>query len=104
MTLFNVSVIGTVSTQTLDAPTVQTLLLVSADTEYSAVLPAGTKYFSFQNRDDGLLKYRSTSGGPYWTVFPGQPHPIYNIKGTATITLYLESPKSGQTVEILSWA
>jgi hypothetical protein len=104
MTAINSALIATVSTQTLDGFDIATLALTLANTEYSYTFPAGTKGFQIQNRDHGVVKLRKTSGGPYWTFFPGQPWFPVNIKGSATISLILESPNTAQTVEILYWS
>lgn len=104
MTAIASSLTATVSTQTLETPQVSNVALTLADTEYSFALPAGTKSFALQNRNDGLIKYRTTSAGLHWTLYPGQPYYISNIKGSASVTIYLESPKAAQTVEVLSWA
>ena len=105
MTSIASSLVGTVSTQTLQTFFVNPpVALTLANTEYSYALPAGTKSFCLQNRGDGLIKFKSAAAGDYWTLFPGQPYYISNIKDTASITVYLESPKPAQTVEIISWA
>lgn len=103
MTVVNSALIATVSTETLDTPQVNTVNLTVANTEYSFPLPVGTKTYALQNRNDGLIKYRTTSGGAHWTLFPGQPYYINNLRAAASVTLYLESSKPAQTIEILSW-
>ena len=104
MTSIASSLVGTVSTETIQTPLVSNTILVLANTEYTFVLPAGSKSYALQNRGDGLVKYRTASGGDHWTLFPGQPYYISNIKGSATVTIYLESPKASQTIEVLSWS
>ena len=104
MTSIASSLVGTVSTETIDTPVVANHTLAVANTEYTISLPAGTKTFALQNRDEGLIKLKTTSGGPYFSLFPGQPYYIANIKGTASVTIYAESPKGSQTLEIIAWA
>lgn len=104
MTAIASSLIGTVSTETLTTPLVSILSMPLANTEYSFTFPAGTKEYALQNRANGLVKYKTVSLGDYWTLFPGQPYYINNIKGSATVTVYFESPKIAQTIEILSWS
>lgn len=104
MTSIASSLVGTVSTETIDTISVLNTTLTLANIEYSVAIPTGTKTFCLQNRADGVVKVRSTSGGDYWTLFPGQPYYISNIKAAASVTIYLESPKAGQIVEIIAWA
>ena len=104
MTSIASSLVGTVSTETIDTPIVTTAALILANTEYPVALPVGTKTFALQNRGDGLIKMRTVAAGDHWTLFPGQPYYLANIKGSSSVTLYMESPKAGQTVEILAWS
>lgn len=104
MTSIASSLIGTVSTETIDTPLITTAALVLANNEYAVAFPLGTKTFAIQNRGDGLVKLRSVSAGDHFTLFPGQPYYISNIKGTSAVTLYMESPKAGQIVEIIAWS
>ncbi len=104
MTAINAALIGTVEVQTVNGFAVTLLSMLTANTEYSVALPLGTKAVTIQNRTEGLLKLRHISGGDHFTIAPYVPLPISGIKASATITLYLESPKAAQTVEILSWS
>lgn len=104
MTAINAALIGTVETQTFTGFDITTVAITLANTEYTYSFPAGTKGFQIQNRNDAVIKLRKTSGGAYWTFFPGQPWFPVNIKGTAAISIILESPSAGQTVEVLYWS
>lgn len=104
MTSIASSLVGTVSTETIDTPIVTNVSLALANTEYPVALPGGTKTFALQNRGEGLVKMRTVSAGNHWTLFPGQPYYLSNIKGTSSVTLYMESPKAAQTVEIIAWS
>jgi hypothetical protein len=104
MSLFQAAIIGTVETQTFSGFDIATISLTLANTEYTYNFPAGTKGFQIQNRGGAVIKLRKTSGGDFWTFFPGQPWFPVNIKGTATISIILESPSAAQTVEVLYWS
>jgi hypothetical protein len=104
VTAINAALIGTDETQTFSGFEVATLALTLANTEYTYNFPAGTKGFQIQNRDSAVIKLRKTSGGAYWTFFPGQPWFPVNIKGTASISIILESATAAQTIEILYWS
>jgi len=83
--------------------TTETVDIAAADTEYAHTLPANTRMFVIQNRDNGLVRLYHTSGGSdFWTIFPGQQFPGLNLDGTG-VTVYLQSPKASQTVEVISW-
>lgn len=104
MTAINAALIATVSVQTLDGFDVDTLVLTTANTEYTYTFPSGTKAFALQNRNNGVVKLRKVSGGDFWTFFPGQPYYPANIKSSATIAIILESPLANQTIELLYWS
>lgn len=97
------SIVGTVSTETLQTYKVENITLTLANTEYTHTLPLGTKNFCFQNRNDATVKFKSDPSGDFWTFFPGQPYPIENLKSSATITIILEATKPNQIIEIISW-
>jgi len=103
VTSINAALVGTVETQTFTGFNITKQVITLASTEYTHNLPAGTKGFQIQNRDEGRIFLRKTSGGDYWTFFPGTPWFPINIKGTASISLILSSDKANQTVEILYW-
>lgn len=87
-------------------PTITNLSLVSANTEYSHAFGANTKYWIIQNRDNGKVKVAFTatqSGTNFWTVYAGQQMDSPNLNVTG-LTLYAQSPKTNQTLEILEWA
>lgn len=88
----------------VNVPLVQIKTIVLADTEYSQALPINTKRFTIQNRDNGLLKISYVTGFTtvYFSIFPGGSI-TEDLIGAANITVYLQSPKAGQTVEILTW-
>jgi hypothetical protein len=104
MTAINSALIATVSTQTLDGFDVATVSLTLANTEYTYNFPAGTKGFQLQNRTGALVKVRKTSGGAYWSLYPGQPWFPTNIKGSSSVSVILESPTAAQTIEVLYWS
>lgn len=104
MTSIASSLVGTVSTETIDTPVVVNHTLSTANTEYTITLPTGTKTFAVQNRSDGLIKLKTVSAGAHFTLFPGQPYYLANIKGTASVTIYAESPKASQVLEIIAWS
>ena len=94
-------VVSTVST-----PTIENLAMANKDTEYSYGLPAGTKRFKIQNRENGLLKlaFSPWAGTPdYWTIFPGQQDEELSLSASATVTLYLQSTSDTQIAEIRTW-
>lgn len=104
MTSIGSSLLPSVATETLNGFEVETVSIPTANTVVSHTLPTATLTFALQNRDDGVVLFRHSTNGPYWTLFPGQPYYINNIKSSASITIYLESPKASQTIEVLSWA
>lgn len=87
-------------------PTIANVAIPTANTEVFYILPSGSKRFAIQNRNDGIIKLAyaaGTSGSVYYTVWPGDEFAEDNIQYAATITIYMQSPKAVQTVEIRSW-
>ena len=85
-------------------PSIENLALTNANTEYSQSLPTSTRKFFLQNRNDGKLKVAYTPGDSatkYITIWPGGSLFEEQIQGP--VTLYIQSPKAGQTVEIGYW-
>jgi hypothetical protein len=91
-----------VSTQDIENASMPT-----KDTEYSYALPVGTKWVICQNRQDGLIKITATSGESgtnYFTIFPGQQREYIFLNSNTAQTLYFQSPKDNQLLEIESWS
>lgn len=88
-------------------PTVANVDVTNADTEYSYVIPVGTKKFWLRVRNvDGLaawLRVYYVSGDTvYATVNPGG---IYVEQGltTSALTIYFKCNYPNRVVEIVSW-
>lgn len=84
--------------------TVENVIIALANTEVSHTLPAGTKQYKIQYRANGVLKVAfsvGTSGTTYWELYPGQSAETMYIRSSASITLYMQSAKTG-VVEIWS--
>lgn len=89
---------------TAKAFTVKNLVLTTADTEYSYLLPTNTKYYILQCRGNAAVQFADSgnTGTEFWTIFPGQQMDCPSL-ASASLTLYFRSPKANQTVEIVSW-
>ena len=87
-------------------PTITNEAITLADTEYSYALPTGTHRVIMQSRLEGLVKIAYTVGESstnYWTIFPGQQKDIEFLNGSTAVTLYFQSSKAAQVLEIESW-
>lgn len=99
----NASISGGLATPTITNASTSGL----ANTETSIALPAGTRSICIQNSDDGLIQFAFTateSGTNFFTLFPGVPYHIEGISASASVTLYVQSPKTSQALQIISWA
>lgn len=88
-------------------PTVFNLSLPVADTEGSYTLPAGTKKFSVFARERSRVQLSYTSGQSgttFMTIKPGFEYVRSEIEAAASITIYCQSSKNGEVVEIESWS
>lgn len=92
----------------ISMPTVYNVALTLADTEYSQLLPAGTKKIAFQNRNNNTLRFYFVTGhvavptGDYCTVKPGQNFTEIDLNLQA-VTIYFASNNAGDVVELLAW-
>jgi hypothetical protein len=86
-------------------PTIVNVSAATANTEYSYTFPASTKKFIMRSREKGIMKISYTSGGSgvtYLTVTSGSFYfEEYILFGG---TIYFQTNKSSDTIEILSWA
>jgi len=86
-------------------PNVENFNIVLADTEYSHTFPDATKRVTIQNRDNAVVKFCFIIGETatnFITLFPGQIWTESGI-GTTSLTIYFQSPKANQILEMLSW-
>lgn len=85
-------------------PTIFHLSMPLANTEYSYAFPANTKEFFVQTQGF-KLKYAYTagqSGTDYWTLQRNNYFHKWNIIAE-NLTIYVQSPTAGVTLEIQSW-
>lgn len=90
----------------LTSPSVINFVVTNANTEYQLDIPAGVKNFTLQNRDEGTVKIATGIGQSntlYLTIFPGRIYNIENLTGSAIVSLYIQSTKANQTLEIFTW-
>ena len=91
---------------TVAALTMTQVTMTDANTEYSYTLPAGSKGFMMQNRQNGKIQVASVNGESntnFWTLFTGQPVWKDNLNSTNTFNFYFQSPQAGQILEIAYW-
>ena len=89
---------------TVTNPTVVNQSVVTANVEESYTFPAGTKRFILRSRSKGNMKVSYTLGDSsvnYMTVYAGNYYEELNIDFGDTI--YFQTDKSSDTIEILSW-
>ncbi len=87
-------------------PTITNVTLAFADTESAIALPANTKRFILQARGNSQLQVAyavGQSGINYWTVYPGGSMIEEDINRPAT-TIYVQSSKAGEVIEVKSWS
>ena len=93
-------------TPAIVSPTIYNVATTTADTEVSQVLSANTKQLLIQNRGRGRVQFSFTSGQSgtnYITIPPGASLTLTDLN-ISSGTLYLQSNKANQTIEVLEWA
>lgn len=88
-------------------PTIVNLTLTSADTEYSQLIPTGTKKFSVQCRTDKGLKFsyiEGESGTVFHSIPEGATYTEFGVNTGPGVKIYLQSETANVVVEIIFWA
>lgn len=86
--------------------TVENVSVVSADTEVSHTLPNNTVKFMLRARNFSRIQLADSTGltdTTYVTISPGVCWPSESLDGTQSFTIYFETSKAGEVIEILSW-
>ena len=99
------SINTTVSLSSLTAPVIANIPLILANTEYSYTFPTNTKKFRLNVRGNAKLQFAFISGNTntqYISVFPGNSHEETGLNIASTI--YFQSNKANEVIEILSWS
>ena len=89
----------------LTTPSIVNQPAILATTEYSYTFPANTKRFSLRTRGNAKIQLAfvpGQSGINFSTVFPGNKYEETNLNLTA-LTIYFQSSKAGEIVEIVTW-
>lgn len=88
-------------------PTIANIAVTLANTEYSYVLPTGTKFFSLKDRDgDSKVRIAYSVGGTattYFTLNMGNVYEVNELYTNTGFTVYFRSNKAGRVIEIESW-
>lgn len=96
----NVNVVSSADT----TPAIFNVSAAVAGTEYSQVLPANSKKFVLKSREKATIKLsytNGTSGTNYITIPPGAVFEDNNFY--LAQTLYFQSNKNGDTIEIIAY-
>lgn len=87
-------------------PSIVTVSMVTAGTEYSAVLPSGTKQYRIRLRDLANLQLSYTAGQSnvlYTSIPRGCFIAEWDLNLSAPTTIYFQSPSANQVAEIVLW-
>jgi hypothetical protein len=87
-------------------PNISNIAMAVAAAEYSYGIVSGTKKLTIKSRQNGKLQIAWTSGQTgtnYLTISPGSSYTIDSIDTSTGLTLYFQSTKDTDTLEILYW-
>jgi len=90
---------------TTTTPVIYNLNIINQGTEYSQALPANTKAFLVRSRNKGRLRLAYSSGGTnadYVTIPNGSSFKDTNFY--TSVTLYVQSTKPGDIIEIVAYS
>lgn len=88
-------------------PSLSNLNMPTAGTEYSFSLTAGTKQFEIRSRASGKLQLAfasGESGTTFVTIWPGNAYKEIGLLLSDVLAVYVQSSRSNDVLEILSWA
>jgi hypothetical protein len=94
----------------ITVPTIATLTMTSANTEYVYNVPANVHYILFKLRDPGTNLFMSYAKGvvasqtnPYMTIPAGSSKEINSTNLPAGLPIYFATGSSSMTLEIETW-
>jgi hypothetical protein len=97
---------ATVDLNQPSAPTIVNTNAPVSGTEYSFVLPVDTGQFQMRSRSRGQIQFAYTaaaSGTNYITLRPGSIYTSDNLDLTGALTVYFQSTKNNDVLEIEYW-
>lgn len=86
--------------------TVENVSVALASTEVSHTLPANTVKFALRARNFSRIQLADSTGNTattYITISPGVCWPSETLDGDVSHTIYFETNKASETIEIISW-
>ena len=86
-------------------PTILNVSIPVANTEVSQALPANTKHFIIRSRNKGKLQVSFTSGqsgSNFFTIPAGSSYEDENFY--TSLTIYFQSSKAGDILEIIAYS
>lgn len=87
--------------------TPQRITIVAADTEQAVALPAGLQYYSVVNRGKTILKVSFTANGTntaaHYTLYPNGGYTSPAIFVAAASTMYIQTAKAGDVIDIITY-
>lgn len=107
--IINSSPIPVTATVNINQPGSPAILNVSAPvsgTEYSFTLPTDTGEFRIRSRSNGKIQFAYTSGQSgttFLSVPPGSSRTVNNLDLTSSLTVYFQSTKTTDTLEVEYW-
>ncbi len=88
-------------------PTIFSVSAPTANTQYQIDIPQATKKYRFRARKNSRIQYSfvtGTTNSNYITVKPGNIEVEENLILDSNLTIYFQTPKSGQEIEVLLWS
>jgi hypothetical protein len=106
MAVFNTSQLPPIQANLVGATTYQVanVTCTLANTEYTYVLPSGAKKMKLRARGMARLQLADATGltnSTFFTIHPGECYEDDMI--SATLSIYFQSSKAGEVVEIIIW-
>ena len=98
--------VNVINTTGADTPDIDNVSLPSAGTEYSYNIVSGTKKLSIRSRLKGKIQFAFMNGDStttFYTLNPGSTMTLDNLSLSTTRTIYVNSTKNADVLEIFYW-
>lgn len=105
--IINTSLPVSITVDSPDTPKITNITIPVANTEQSHIFAANTKRILMRLRGIGKLQYSFTSGQSgtsFITMKKGNSEEFNALDLSVATTIYFQSPKAGETLEILEWS
>ena len=90
----------------VSSPTVTNVVIAGASTEYNYTIPSNTKKFLMRARNKSKIQFSfqtGTTNTNFVSIPPGSNYTLDGMTLNTSLTIYFQSSKGGEVLEVLTW-